>query len=151
MKFSGDAFFKLCFERNWDLLPALSCSEDWGGRVYWLLDAICQCTSRALMTHQLQLRGQHRITVKRLLHVSKKNRNDWVSIKRFLKRNLAHIGIVQCMNTLADKVHKQEVPCTQWYAPPWHGHSIQQPSLHKCSGTPVGAKFTATYVGMVVE
>ena len=36
-----------------------------------------------------------------------------VSIKRFLKRNLAHVGMVQCMNALADKVHKQEVPCTQ--------------------------------------
>ena len=27
----------------------------------------------------------------------------------FLKRNLAHIGMVQCMSALADKVHKQEV------------------------------------------
>ena len=34
-------------------------------------------------------------------------------LKRFLKRNLAHVGMVQCMNALADKVHKQEVPCTQ--------------------------------------
>ena len=33
-----------------------------------------------------------------------------VSIKRFLKRNLADVGMVQCMNALADKVHKQEVP-----------------------------------------
>ena len=39
--------------------------------------------------------------------------NAQVSIKRFLKRNLAHVGMVQCMNALADKVHKQEVPCTQ--------------------------------------
>ena len=36
-----------------------------------------------------------------------------VSIKRFLKRNLAHVGLAQCMNALADKVHKQEVPCLQ--------------------------------------
>ena len=36
-----------------------------------------------------------------------------VSIKRFLKRNLAHVGMVQCMNALADKVQKQDVPCTQ--------------------------------------
>ena len=36
-----------------------------------------------------------------------------VSIKRFLKRDLAHVGMVQCMNALVDKVHKQEVPCTQ--------------------------------------
>ena len=39
-----------------------------------------------------------------------------ISIKRFLKRNLPHVGMVQCMNALADKVHKQEVPYTQWYA-----------------------------------
>ena len=38
-----------------------------------------------------------------------------VSVKRFLKRNLAHVGMVQCMNALVDKVQKQEVPCTQWY------------------------------------
>ena len=36
-----------------------------------------------------------------------------VSIKRFLKRNLAHVGMVQCMNALADKVQKQDMPCTQ--------------------------------------
>ena len=39
--------------------------------------------------------------------------NKQVSIKRFLKRNLAHVWMVQCMNALADTVHKQEVPCTQ--------------------------------------
>ena len=33
-----------------------------------------------------------------------------------LKRNLADVGMAQCMNALADKVHKQDVPCTQWYA-----------------------------------
>ena len=27
MKFSGDVPFELCFERNWDLLVALSCRE----------------------------------------------------------------------------------------------------------------------------
>ena len=36
--------------------------------------------------------------------------------------------MIQCMNALADKVHKQEVPCTQWYALyNMHDH-IQQPS-----------------------
>ena len=47
--------------------------------------------------------------VKRL--VSKKQ--NQVSIKRFLKRNLAHVGMTQCMYALADKVQKQTVPCTQ--------------------------------------
>ena len=27
-------------------------------------------------------------------------------------RNLAHAGMAQCMDVLADKVRKQEVPCT---------------------------------------
>ena len=27
--------------------------------------------------------------------------------------NLADVGMAQCMNALADKVHKQEVQCTQ--------------------------------------
>ena len=35
-----------------------------------------------------------------------------VSMKRFLKGNLAHVGMAQCMSALADKVQKQEVPCT---------------------------------------
>ena len=30
-----------------------------------------------------------------------------ISINIFLKRNLAHVGMVQCMNVLDDKVHKQ--------------------------------------------
>ena len=38
------------------------------------------------------------------------------SPKKFLKKNLAHVGMVQFMNTLADKVQKQDMPCTQWYA-----------------------------------
>ena len=44
---------------------------------------------------------------------SEKNRNKSF-IKRFLKRNLANIGMIQYMNNvLADKVHKQRMPCTQ--------------------------------------
>ena len=38
--------------------------------------------------------------------------------------------MVQCMNALADKVQKQDVPCTQWYALHNMAHIIQQPSLH---------------------
>ena len=49
---------------------------------------------------------------KLLWFLSKKN----VSIKRSLKVNLADVGMAQCMNALADKAHKGEVPCTQWYA-----------------------------------
>ena len=49
------------------------------------------------MTHQPQLRGRH--------HVIKKQKR--VSIKRFLKRNLAHVGLAQCINALADKVYTQ--------------------------------------------
>ena len=40
-----------------------------------------------------------------------------ISIKRFLKRNLVHVGMAQCINALADKVYKnKKCHCTQWYA-----------------------------------
>ena len=58
------------------------------------------------------------------------------------------------MNVLADKVHKQEMPHMGYALHTCNTamHIIQQPSLHiHSSGTPVGTKFTATYVGMVVE
>ena len=38
-EFSGGGAFSLCFERNWDITPALF---DCGGRVYQLLGAICR-------------------------------------------------------------------------------------------------------------
>ena len=59
--------------------------------------------------------------------------------------------MVQCMNTLADKVHKQEVPCTQWYALHSMATLFNNHPYISSSGTPVGTKFTATYVGIVVE
>ena len=49
------------------------------------------------LTHKPQVRGQHRVYQKQ------------VSIKRFLKRNLPHVGMAQCMNALVDNVYKQEV------------------------------------------
>ena len=54
------------------------------------------------------------------------------------------------MNALADKVQKQEVPHTQWYAL----HNVvtlfnNHPYISS-SGTPVGIKFTATYLEMVI-
>ena len=97
-KFSGDGFFELRFERNWDLTPVIFCRVRLRGRAYWLLDVICQCT-RARMTHQPQLHAWVvPCNVKRLL--SKKEQK----LKRFLKRNLTHVGMIQCMNALADKV-----------------------------------------------
>ena len=69
--------------------------------------------------------------------------------KRFLKRNPPHVGMVQFMNALADKVHKQKVHA-QINA---NMHSITRPCAHysttipmyiSSSGTPVGIKFTAT-------
>ena len=57
------------------------------------------------------------------------------------------------MNALADKVHKQELPCKQRYA--FHNMATlfkNHPHIHVSnSGMPVSTKFTATYVGMVVE
>ena len=43
----------------------------------------------------------------RCVHINQ-NLCTQVSIKRFLKRNLADGGTAQCMNALADKVRKQE-------------------------------------------
>ena len=47
-----------------------------------------------------------------------------VSIKRFLKRNLAHVVMAQCMNALADEVQKQEVPCTHSITWPHYSTTI---------------------------
>ena len=44
---------------------------------------------------------------------SYQKRTETSLCKKISKRNLADVGMAQCMNTLADKVHKQEVPCTQ--------------------------------------
>ena len=81
-----------------------------------------------------------------------KKEQKQVFIKRFLKRNLADVGMAQ-INALADKVDKQEVPCKQRYA--FHNTATlfkNHPHIHVSnSGTPVSTKFTATYVGMVVE
>ena len=46
--------------------------------------------------------------VTKLFVKRKKKEHKQVSIKRFLKRNLAHVGMVQRMNALADKVQKQD-------------------------------------------
>ena len=74
--------------------------------MYWLLDAICQhtCTddtSTAIMWAAL---------CNKLLKDFYQKRTE-TSLHK--KRNLAHVGMAQCMNALVDKVHKQEFPCTQ--------------------------------------
>ena len=113
-------------------MSAFSCGEDWGIRVYWLLGAICQCT-QVRMTHQLQAHGRYCVT-------------NWfyqkqVSIKRFLTRNLADVGMSQCMNALADKVHKQ-VPCTQWYARTLHNMA----RLFNNHPSMISSKFSANWI-----
>ena len=55
------------------------------------------------------------------------------------------------MNALANEVHKQEVPCTQWHALHPMATLLSNHPYTSSSGTSVGIKFTATYVGMVVE
>ena len=139
MKFSGDGTFELCFEHNCDLplcLLALKTEE-------------AQCTGcwmPFINAHvhkddtSTAIRRQHCVT--KLLKDYYQKENKQVSIKRFQKRNLADVGISQCMNALADKVHKQEVPCTQCnIATLFNNH----PYISS-SDTPVGTKFTATYV-----
>ena len=54
--------------------------------------------------------------------------------KKILKRNLTDVGMSQSMNALADKVRKQEVPCTHWYARALHNMATlfnNHASLHK--------------------
>ena len=64
---------------------------------------------------------------------------------RFLKRNLPHVGMVQCMNALVDKVQKQEVPYTQWYELHNMATLFNNHPYISSRGTSVGTKFTATY------
>ena len=54
-------------------------------------------------------------------------------------------------NALAEKVHKQEVPCTQWYALHTMTTLFNNHTYISSNGIPVATKFTPTYVGMVVE
>ena len=58
-KFSEDMPFELHFEHNSDLTPAFFAGKTEGQSIK---DAIHQCTSRARMTHQLQLHGWYRAT-----------------------------------------------------------------------------------------
>ena len=55
------------------------------------------------------------------------------------------------MNALADKVHKQGMPYTQWYTLHNTATLFNNHPYISSSGALVGTKFTATYVGMVVE
>ena len=61
--------------------------------------------------------------------------------------------MVQCMNALADKVQKQDVPCTQWYALHNMATLFNNHPYISSSGNLVAQLqiYTATYVGMVVE
>ena len=56
--------------------------------------------------------------------------------------------MVLCMNALADKVQKLEVPRTQWYA--LHNMATLF-NNHSLNLVPTDVPRTATYVGMVVE
>ena len=67
---------------------------------------------------------------------------------QFLKRNLAHIGMAQCMNAQtrsAMHAHSDVHSIT------WPHYSSNNHPYISSSDTPVGTKFTATYVEMVVE
>ena len=55
------------------------------------------------------------------------------------------------MNALADKVHKQARNATQGCELHNMTTLFNNHPYISSSGTPVGTKFTATYVGMVVE
>ena len=54
------------------------------------------------------------------------------------------------MNALADEVQKQDMPCTPYALHKMATLFNNHPYISS-SGMPVSTKFTATYVGMVVE
>ena len=145
MKFSGDGSFELCFGCNYDLMLAISCGEDWKGRVCWLLEAICQCTC-ARMMHQPHVHAWSALDSKFFkIFISETSPHKKISKK---KSSPCRDG---SMHALADKVHKQEVPCTQWYALHNTATLFNDHSYISSSGTLVGTKFIATYARKVVE
>ena len=72
-----------------------------------------------------------------------------VSIKRFLKRNLADVGMAQWIHWLTKYTNKKCHACTQWYALHNMATLFNNYSYISSSGTSVGTKFTATYVAML--
>ena len=77
-----------------------------------------QCT--LIISIMLIVKAQYTLVVHKIIF-----------IKIFLKRNLPHVGMVQCMNALADKVQKTRHAMHTVICTPYQGHIIQQPSLHK--------------------
>ena len=71
--------------------------------------------------------------------------SEKVFIKRFLKRNLPDVGMAQWMHWLTKYTNKKCHAHSD-------GHIIHQLAISiSSSGMPIGTKFTATYVEMVVE
>ena len=68
-----------------------------------------------------------------------------VSTKRFLKRNLADVGMSQCMNALADKVHNKMYHAHR----DMHVHSITRPHLFNNHPYISSSGFTAAYYALV--
>ena len=86
-KLSGDG---LRFEHNWDLTLAISCGEDGGGRAYWLLDSIHQCTHvRRWRINRNYVYGWHYVT--KFLKDYYQKRTETSRHKKVSKRNLPHV------------------------------------------------------------
>ena len=135
-----------CFEHNWDLITACAfLQERLRGQSHVLAvgrhSSVHTCkddvlTACAWAAPSIKLKELHQKEQKQ------------VSIKRFLKRNLADVGIAQCMNALANKIlHIQTRSAMHSITWPL----IQQPSLLSSSCAPVGTNFSATNVGWLLN
>ena len=109
--------------------------KDEGGRVYWLLDAICQCTctddaSTAITWAALR---------NKLLKYFYQKRTETSLHKKISKKISSPCrdgSMHECTGW-----QKLEVPCTQWYALHNIATLFNNHLYISSSGTPVGSKF----------
>ena len=96
----GIVYLSFCLSITGTLPPALFCWEDWGGRVYWLVNAICWCTCVRMM-HKPHVCGQHCII-------------NWNKVKKSINKYFKQKVLLEIKEmkkwvdkALAKKVHLQ--------------------------------------------
>ena len=147
LKFSGNGSFELSYERNWYLLLKLFVGTTQGQSVL----AARSHSSVHMCEDDASTASMWAALCNKLLLDFYQKRTETSLHKKFLKRNLAIVGMAQCMNALADKVYQQEVPCTQWYAVHTMATLFNNHPYISSSKFSANWRATATYVGIVVE
>ena len=89
--FSEDGPFELCFERICDLTPAIFCGEDWAGGGQSILAVGCHLSIH-MCVYDVSTVITWAVPHNKKTIIKKVQKQ--VSINRFLKRNLAHVGMV---------------------------------------------------------